>query len=241
MQKQILIVEDEQWASESLSEQLLELLGENISLNFARTVRDAVSFLTKRQPDLAFMDVHLGDGISFDIFQEVKADFPVIFTTAYDEYALKAFQHNGYAYLLKPFETEDLKKALDKVDFIFGKEKTETKSYKSRFLVKYGNKMKSIPVEEIAYFMAEDKILFGYTFSADTFIVDETISSLMPKLSPGNYFQINRKFIIHINAIDEMMKTTRNRVKLKLVPHILDTDIIVSEDRSTAFQEWLNT
>lgn len=241
MQKQILIVEDEQWASESLSEQLLELLGENISLNFARTVRDAVSFLTKRQPDLAFMDVHLGDGISFDIFQEVKADFPVIFTTAYDEYALKAFQHNGYAYLLKPFETEDLKKALDKVDFIFGKEKTETKSYKSRFLVKYGNKMKSIPVEEIAYFMAEDKILFGYTFSGDTFIVDETISSLMPKLSPGNYFQINRKFIIHINAIDEMMKTTRNRVKLKLVPHILDTDIIVSEDRSTAFQEWLNT
>lgn len=239
MQKQVLIVEDEQWASESLSDQLHELLGDSIALNFATTVRAAVSYLSKRKPDLVFMDVHLGDGISFDIFNQIKTDAPVIFTTAYDQYALQAFQHQGYAYLLKPFELDDLKEALEKVHFVFAKE-PEAKPFKSRFLVKYGNRMRSIPVEEIAYFMADDKILFAYTFKGEQFIVDETISSLVPKLSSDNYFQISRKFIIHINAIKEMLKITRNRVKLKLNPSLEEVEVIVSEDRSSAFQDWLN-
>src|SRR5690606_3007360 len=134
MKTHILIVEDEQWALESLSDQLNELLGKDLVLSFASTVRDAIKLISKNTYDLVFMDVHLGDGLSFDIFQEVKTDFPVIFTTAYDQYALKAFEHRGYDYLLKPFELEDLKKALEKVSFIFQKAE-ESKRYKSRFLV----------------------------------------------------------------------------------------------------------
>lgn len=242
MQRKILIVEDERWAYESLSEQLYELLANSISIDFVSTVREAVSYLSKHKPDLVFMDVHLGDGLSFDIFQEVKADFPVIFTTAYDQYALKAFAHRGYDYLLKPFELEDLKTALEKVAFVFQKPK-ETKGYKSRFLVKFGSKMKSIAIEEIAYFMADDKILFATAFNGEQFVIDETVSSLMPKLSPNNYFQVNRKFIVHIKAISEMHKISRNRIKLKFNPALnpQDIEVIVSEDRSIAFQDWLNS
>lgn len=186
------------------------------------------------------MDVHLADGLSFDIFKKIKVDVPVIFSTAYDNYALEAFKNQGYAYLLKPFELEDLQAALSKVDFVFTNAE-EPVSYRSRFLVKFGNKMKTVAVHDIAFFMAEDKILFGYTFECDQVVIDETLTSLMPRLSPDIFFQISRKFIVNINAIQEMVKVARGRIRLNMASQPKDVEIIVSEDRSTDFQNWLDS
>lgn len=239
VKSQILIVEDEKWASDSLQEQLVELLGDSFHTHIVTTVRDAISHLQQYRVDLVFMDIHLADGLSFDIFKTVKVPVPVIFTTAYDNYALEAFKNQGYDYLLKPFELEDLRAALSKVDFVFSKVDAPL-AYKTRFLVKFGNRLKTVAVQDIAFFMADDKILFGYTFEGDQVVIDDTLSSLMPKLSPDVFFQINRKFIVNINALQEMIKITRGRIKLQLSAQPKDIEITVSEDRSTDFQNWLN-
>ena len=239
VQIQILIVEDEKWAFESLTEQLTELFGSRIIIEGVTSVRVATQYLDKHRVDLVFMDIHLADGLSFDIFKKTKVKVPVIFTTAYDNYALEAFKNQCYAYFLKPFELEDLQAALSKVDFVFTKAQVPV-SYKSRFLVKFGNKMKTVVVQDIAFFMADDKILFGYTFQGDQVVIDDTLSSLIPKLTPDSFFQINRKFIININAIQEMVKITRGRIKLNMTVQPKDLEIVVSEDRSTDFQNWLN-
>ena len=239
VQIQILIVEDEKWAFESLTEQLNELFGARIAIDGVTSVCDATQYLQKHKVDLVFMDIHLADGLSFDIFKKTKVEVPVIFTTAYDNYAFEAFKNQGYAYLLKPFELEDLQAALSKIDFVFAKAE-EPVTYKSRFLVKFGNKMKTIVVQDVAFFMADDKILFGYTLEGDQVVIDDTLSSLMPKLSPQNFFQINRKFIININAIQEMVKIARGRIRLHMNAQPNDLEIVVSEDRSTDFQNWLN-
>lgn len=237
MQTQILIVEDEDWAVENLSEQLVELLGDTIRLHITRTVRETVSFLKANVVDLVFMDIHLGDGMSFDVFKEVNITLPIIFTTAFDQYALEAFKHRGYAYILKPFQLSDLKGGLERVNFVFDKQ--DVMPYKARFLVRYGNKLKSIPTTEIAYFMADDKLVFANTFSGDSYVIDETIGTLTGRLAPETYFQINRKFIVHVSAIADMSKISRNRIKLKLSPPCKE-EVIVSEERSVAFQQWLN-
>jgi len=204
------------------------------------TVRDATAWLIKHDVDLIFMDVQLGDGLSFDIFEQVKISVPVIFTTAFEDYALKAFRNQGFAYLLKPYDEDELKEAIAKVS-PFLPEDTSPISYKSRFLVRYGMRLKSIPIDEISYFMAVDKILYGYTTEGDEFIVEDTITGLVTRLDPKFFFQINRKFIIHIDAIVDMLKVGRNRIRLQLQPALTTTiEVIVSEDKSADFQLWLD-
>ncbi len=240
MVHKILIVEDEEWASEGLLEKLHILLPNKFEATVKTTVREATAWLAKQDVDLIFMDVQLGDGLSFDIFDQVKIQVPVIFTTAFEDYALKAFQHQGFAYLLKPFEEEELQEALTKVAPFWAAEKVES-SYKNRFLVRYGMRLKSIPVSEIAYFMAEDKLLYGYTLDGNQFILEDTITGLMPRLDPTNFFQINRKFIVHIQSILDMLKVGRNRIRLQLQPPVpMEVEVIVSEDKSTDFQDWLD-
>jgi len=240
MATQILIVEDEDWAVDSLSEMLSEIWNEDFTIEVLSTVREAIDWLTKHKADLIFMDVHLGDGLSFDIFDSIKVKTPIIFTTAYEEYALQAFQNNGYAYLLKPFELEELRIAVNKVQSLIPKH-GQSSSYKNRFLVKYGIRLKSIRVEDIAYFMADDKLLYGFSMQGEKFIVDETITKLIPKLNPTFFFQINRKFIVHIQAIVEMVKISRNRIRLQLQPQLLeDVEVIVTEEKSNEFQLWLD-
>ncbi|MGJ1430968.1 LytR/AlgR family response regulator transcription factor [Sphingobacterium spiritivorum] len=236
----VLIVEDESWASESLMEMLTELWNDEYTAVVKSTVRDVISWLSKNETDLIFMDIHLGDGLSFDIFNHIKIQTPVIFTTAFDEYALEAFRNQGYAYLLKPFELPELKEALSKVESLLPREEI-IPHYKNRFLVRYGIRLKSVPVEDIAYFMADDKLLYGFSVQGDRFIVDDTLSKLAPRLDPEFFFQINRKFIIHIQSIGEMLKMSRNRIKLQLHPQILENlEIIVSEEKSHDFQLWLD-
>ncbi|QQT25521.1 LytR/AlgR family response regulator transcription factor [Sphingobacterium spiritivorum] len=236
----VLIVEDESWASESLLEMLTELWNDEYTAVVKSTVRDVISWLSKNETDLIFMDIHLGDGLSFDIFNHIKIQTPVIFTTAFDEYALEAFRNQGYAYLLKPFELPELKEALSKVESLLPREEI-IPHYKNRFLVRYGIRLKSVPVEDIAYFMADDKLLYGFSVQGDRFIVDDALSKLAPRLDPEFFFQINRKFIIHIQSIGEMLKMSRNRIKLQLHPQILENlEIIVSEEKSHDFQLWLD-
>lgn len=240
MFKNILIVEDENWASESLLEKLSQLISAKFDYTVKTTVREATDWLLKHDVDLIFMDVQLGDGLSFDIFDQVKIQVPVIFTTAFEDYALKAFQNQGYAYLLKPYDEDELQEALNKVAHFF-EDKNSNLQYKSRFLVRYGMRLKSIPTTEIAYFMAEDKLLYGYTNEGSQFIVEDTITGLVSKLDPQFFFQVNRKFIIHIESIVDMLKVGRNRIRLQVQPALpAEVEIIVSEDKSSDFQMWLD-
>lgn len=233
---QILVVEDEEWAWNRLRDMLAtSLLAENPNLVRLDTIRDAVEWLRKNKPDLIFMDIHLADGISLEVFKQVPVSAPVIFTTAYDDYALDAFQNQGYAYLLKPFDAEDLERAIAKVRKLLPSDEPR---YKNRFLVKYGIHLKSLPVSDIAYFMAEDKILFVIEKSGGRYIMEDTLMGIAAKLDPTFFFQVNRKFMVHIDAIVSMVKISRGRVKIKLLPEN-DTDVIVSQERSILFQEWL--
>lgn len=247
----VLLIEDEELAAGTL-QQLLRRIDPQIKiLAIIGTVAAAVQWLKTNDADLIFMDIHLGDGESFDIFQEVTVTAPVIFTTAYDQYTLKAFKHQGIDYLLKPFEESDVRAALEKLAHIRGPidtvpEKASAPTVtagrlRNRFMVKIGNLIKTIQMEEVAWFMASDKYLFMITRDQQRYIIEETIGSLEPQLNAADFFRINRKFIIHIGAIKEMHKLTRNRVQILLNPPPTDNiDVIVSEERAEEFKQWLN-
>lgn len=249
----VLIIEDEELAADTLRKLLLQLNPNIQVLGIIGTVEAAVSWLNKNTADLLFMDIHLGDGESFQIFDQVTIDCPVIFTTAYDQYTLKAFKNQGIDYLLKPFDEADVQAALDKLNAI--RKSPEPVSaiasiqlpepaavrIRNRFMVKVGKLIKTVQVEDVAYFMADDKYLFLVTNDKQNFIIEETIGSLEPQLDAATFFRINRKFIINIQAITEMYKLSRNRVRIVLAPNPPDgVEVVVSEERAEAFKNWLN-
>ncbi len=249
----VLIIEDESLAAATLQGMLGHLDPKIKVLGILETVEAAVNWLKQHQADLIFMDIHLGDGESFQIFQQVKINIPVIFTTAFDQYALKAFKNQGIDYLLKPFDEDDVQAALFKLGTLrahlhptavttplMDPELELQQKVQSRFMVKVGKQVRTVPAAEVAYFMADDKYLFLITTDHQHYIVEETISSMERKLDPLNFFRINRKFIIHINAIQEMYKLSRNRLRITLMPQPAGLEVVVSEERSGAFQTWLN-
>ncbi len=245
-----LIIEDEELAADTLRNMLLHINPNIQVLAILGTVEAAVNWLEKNKADLLFMDIHLGDGESFQIFQQVAIDSPVIFTTAYDQYTLKAFKNQGIDYLLKPFDEEDVRAALVKLsvlrnstDTTAARLKTVSSSLtrRSRFMVKSGKLIKTIQTEDVAYFMAEDKYLFLITRDGQNYIIEETIGSLEPQLDAKEFFRINRKFIVNIHAIREMYKLSRNRVRIVLSPVQAEgLDVVVSEERAEAFKNWLD-
>lgn len=246
----VLIIEDEELAADTLHKMLLQLNPKIEVLAILGTVESAVSWLSKNTADLLFMDIHLGDGESFQIFQQVPVDSPVIFTTAYDQYTLKAFKNQGIDYLLKPFDEEDVAAALAKLDRIRKfteldipqiSPKSEEPRIRNRFMVKLGKLIKTVQSDDVAYFMADDKYLFLVTNDKQNYIIEETIGSLEPQLDTSDFFRINRKFIININAIREMYKLSRNRVRVVLEPAPVEgLEVVVSEERAEAFKNWLN-
>lgn len=246
----VLIIEDEELAADTLHKMLLQLNPKIEVLAILGTVESAVSWLSKNTADLLFMDIHLGDGESFQIFQQVPVDSPVIFTTAYDQYTLKAFKNQGIDYLLKPFDEEDVAAALAKLDRIRKfteldipqiSPKSEETRIRNRFMVKLGKLIKTVQSDDVAYFMADDKYLFLVTNDKQNYIIEETIGSLEPQLDTSDFFRINRKFIININAIREMYKLSRNRVRVVLEPAPVEgLEVVVSEERAEAFKNWLN-
>lgn len=246
----VLIIEDEELAADTLRS-ILQHINPNIQiLDVLGTVEAAVLWLNKHNADLLFMDIHLGDGESFEIFRQVKVTSPVIFTTAYDQYTLKAFKNQGIDYLLKPFDEEDVRAALSKLSSLRNfpdqiattiSSKLPVLSQRNRFMVKSGKLIKTVQSGDVAYFMAEDKYLFLVTKEGHQYIIDDTIGSLEPRLDAADFFRINRKFIININAIREMYKLSRNRVRIVLSPSPTEgLDVVVSEERADAFKNWLD-
>ncbi|WP_343659311.1 LytTR family DNA-binding domain-containing protein [Chryseobacterium sp.] len=219
-----------------------------------RSKKQAVDFFEKNSADLIFMDIHLGDGMSLEIFEQIELFAPIIFITAFDEYAMRVFRHFTIDYLLKPFEEEDLHKALQKFISIrnnFDPELT-LKSISSlhqgnadmmkRFMVRDGNKLKSIDEHNIAYFFASGKYLFLTTKDHQTYIYDDTIKDIIQKLNPDVFFKINRKFIINKEAVSQIIKHSSQKVEIKLSPEPeVNADVFISKMQIAECLNWLNT
>lgn len=252
----IAIVEDELLAStylKSLLEKQVFLPIESITI--LRSVKQSILFFQEQTVDLIFMDIHLGDGKSLEIFKEVAILTPIIFITAYDSYAIQVFKQFTLDYILKPFEGQDLYQALEKFNTIRGNydsapamrslvsvENNQTSTSQNRFLVYHGHKLRSVDQEEVAYFLASGKHLFLHTKEGDSFIYDDTIKDIIHKLDARYFFKINRKFVIHIDAISEIIKHSSQRIEVVLNQHPEgESPILVSKSQLNAWKEWLNT
>jgi len=225
------------------------LAKENILVSaMLHSVSEAVSWLKQHPaPDLIFADIQLSDGISFDIFEQVPAQSAIIFTTAYDQYAIRAFKLNSIDYLLKPVKPDDLRFALDKFHNNTNKEVDiqqlissikNDKDYKKRFGVQYGTHLQSIPVEEIAYFYSQDKTTWLVTYSGEEFMYDQALEKIEKQLNPDFFFRINRQFILSSKAIKDVVQYTNSRLKIILHP-VTQTDVIVARERVKDFKNWL--
>lgn len=249
----VLIIEDEEAASQRLQKLVAEALPEAVILQPLASIRAAIEwFKANAAPDLIFLDVHLADGQSFEIFKEVKITNPIIFTTAFDQYALEAFKVNSIDYLLKPIKKEELKNAIDKflkfsvarhpdINFqsLLSALQKEPSTYKQRFVVRYGEHIKTIETADSAYFYTENKGNFLVTKDNKRYSIDYNLDQLEEILDPKKFFRINRQVIIGFHAITEMFSYSKSRVLIKLnPPSKLET--IVSSERSASFKLWLN-
>lgn len=249
----VLIIEDEQLAANRLIRLIKGIEPEINILEVIDTVEDSVVWLKENEADLIFMDIQLADGNSFSIFDQVDVFTPIIFSTAFDQYAIKAFEVNSIDYLLKPVQQDKLAKGLEKykrqqnegqfVDIASlmrsFKGEEEKKEYQQRFLVSAGDKLRSIPIEDVAYFYGQKRYVFLITKDNRRHIVDYTLGKLETLLDPKNFFRINRQFIIGYKAIRNMYPYSKSKVKVDLDP-VSDVEAIVSADRSRNFKDWLN-
>jgi DNA-binding LytR/AlgR family response regulator len=246
----VIILEDETRAANHLERLLAKVAPAMTVLAKIESVRDGVKYLqTHPEPELIFSDIQLADGLSFDIYRQVAMRCPIIFTTAYDHYAIEAFQTNGIDYLLKPIEEERLRQAIEKARHFspgLSLEKLlsmaspiSEKAYKSRFMVKVGDKIKSVPVEEILAFFSQEKASFIRTRDAHTYCIDYALDQLEPMLDPEKYFRINRKYMVSIEACTNILAWTNSRLRLK-IDGIDDPDIIVARERVQEFKMWLD-
>jgi DNA-binding LytR/AlgR family response regulator len=255
----VLIIEDEELAVKKLQKTLASIDIEAEVVGVADSIRSSVSWLQNNpSPDLILMDIELADGQSFEIFDKVEVKSTVIFTTSYDEYALKAFKVNSIDYLLKPVQKEDLQAALDKLKNLksmFGtsnsaaslnvdnlvkelQQKLQPKEFRKRFLVKHAQKLVSIDVEEIAYFYSDGRLNFFKTSDNRKFVVDYTMDDLEGMLNPEQFFRISRAFYVSVNSIDQIHDYFGNRLLLNLKPTV-DKETIVSREKVADFKKWM--
>lgn len=244
----VVIVENEQLAAEKLIGLIKNIQPEVEVIQVLETVEEAVNWFTQNiSPDLIFMDIQLDDGISFEIFDAVKITAPIIFTTAYDEYAIRAFKVNSIDYLLKPIEKDALDQALQKFKSQFAVNNLEDKveriinqintKYKTRFFIKIGVRFKSIPIENICCFFVQERNTFLKTDAGKNFDLDDSLDQLQKRVDPNLFFRINRNFLVNINYIDEIISYSANRLKL-IIKH--NEDIIVSRDKVSDFKQWMD-
>ena len=244
----VLIVEDELLAREYLENLLSKTTYEIEICGGVDSVKSGISwFLSNPEPDLVFMDINLGDGICFEIFEVVHVSCPLIFTTAYDQYAIRAFKQNSIDYLLKPVNLRDLNNALDKYSRLSRKntpknprdlESMLAREYKRRFIVKIGNRLITIAVEDISYFTSRDKSTYAVTNAGRSYPVDYTIEKLGTLLDPIDHFKVNRKYILSYASIGEMVAYSNSRVKVALLQG--KDEVIVARERVEMFKEWLD-
>lgn len=245
------ILEDEELAGKKLRILTQKLLPNAEVAEAMDSIAEASLAFEKDQPDLLLADIHLSDGLSFELFENVQVDCPVIFTTAFDEYALKAFELMSVDYLLKPISEEDLQKALDKLEkFRSGKDEALAllnqirkiqnggKTYQERFLVPEGQHFKSLKTSEIAHFMGEGKFTFAIDKAGKEYLIDYNLSQLEELLDPSKFFRINRAIITHIDSVERVHPYGQSRLMLDLTP-ASKKEASVSADKSRAFKEWL--
>lgn len=248
----IVIVEDEKLSAEHLTTMLQRIDASfRIVASFDSVRSTVAAFQQGLQADMLFLDIHLADGNGFDIFKSLQLDIPIIFTTAYHEYAIQAFQVNSVDYLLKPVGIQELKRAVEKLrkynqmpsqvfpDAMADVFQNLTKTYKARFLVKSGQQIESIKTDDVIHFITLDSITFLVISNGKKYPVDYTLDQLEELLSPQSFFRINRKVIIHIKSIEKV--TTYFNSRLQISTKLLDTEAcVVSRDRVNDFKSWLD-
>ncbi len=246
----VLIIEDELPAAKRLQKLLLKAEPEAEILEVIDSVEDSVAWFGQhKDPDLVFMDIQLADGQSFEIFRHCEFQSPIIFTTAYDEYALKAFKVNSLDYLLKPIDPEELCKGIAKYrrmtklsyspSLLRDLAQQLQPSFKERFVIKIGDQLRYVPVTDIAYFHATDGSIFLYTKTGKRFLIDQKMEDLDTLLNPKVFMRINRSFIVHLSSVNRIHTYFNGRYKLELNPDISE-EVIVSRDRSRGFRNWLD-
>jgi two-component system response regulator LytT len=247
-----IIIEDEKPAARLLQRKLKKL---NIQVGvMLHSIEESIEWFSKNEhPDLIFLDIQLSDGLSFEIFEKVEIKSAIIFTTAYDEYALRAFKLNSIDYLLKPIDEEDLEVAVGKFQLRIPKKESLKidfeeikkmfsnpfdKKYKKRFTVRIGQHLKVILVEEIECIYSENKGAYIHTFDNRNYLVESTLEILEQELDPRDFYRISRKFIIPLKAIKEIVLYGNSRLKVVL-PSYNDEEVIVSREKVSHFKEWL--
>jgi len=251
--KRVLIIEDEKPAAERLK-RLVSEIGDISILAHLESVEEAVHwFKNNKPPDVAFFDIQLADGKSFNIFEQAAVKCPVIFTTAFDEYAIQAFKVNSVDYLLKPVDEGELQAAWDKFITIYDREEPEAiatlnkqiktlltqKQFKSRFLIKSGEQFKFILSEHVAYFFSDAGNTFLVNLEGKQFLLDEKLEKLETQINPDMFHRISRKFIVSCDSITKISSYFNSRLILELTPSSTQ-EVIVSRERVSAFKAWLD-
>jgi DNA-binding LytR/AlgR family response regulator len=255
----ILIVEDEELAVKKIQKTLNNVDASAQVVGITDSIETTVDWLNNNPaPDLILMDIELSDGQSFDIFNRTEVKSAVVFTTSYDEYALKAFKVNSIDYLLKPIQHEDLAAALNKyknmkdlytvsspapelnMDHLVKelRQKLQPREYRKRFLVKHAQKLVSIELDEIAYFFSDGRLNFFKTYDNRKFVVDYTMDELEDMLDPDRYFRISRSFYISVASVEQIHEYFGNRLLLHLKPAV-DKEAVVSREKVTEFKKWM--
>jgi DNA-binding LytR/AlgR family response regulator len=249
----VLIIEDEKPAARRLNRMLAALDIE--AQQMLHSVEESLNWLQNNEhPDLIFLDIQLSDGLSFEIFEEIEVKSAIIFTTAYDEYALKAFKLNSIDYLLKPLDSDELEAAVNQ----FKQQETKTsdvqvnlddirkllinpvdRKFKKRLSIKVGQHIKIIHIDEIECFYSENKSTYIHTKENRNYLLDNSLENWQEQLNPEQFFRVNRTFIVHINAIKDIVAYSNSRLKLILNSY-KETEIIVSRDRVKDFKNWID-
>jgi DNA-binding LytR/AlgR family response regulator len=249
----VLIIEDERPAAARMKQLIGKFLPEAAIFGHLDSIISAVNWLQNEpSPDLIFCDIELADGQSFEIFEQVQIKSPIIFTTAYDQYAIKAFKLNSIDYLLKPIDPEELEKAISKykeqsfqpqlnINQLQQLLKPQETDYKRRFMVKIGEKIQSIPLEEVAYFFSAERTIFMQSKEiGKRYILDYTLDQIEEMLDPKMFFRLNRKYITTFESIDQVLSYSNSRLKVKL-KSCDDNDILISREKVAKFKEWLDS
>ena len=248
----ILIIEDEQPAAKRLEKMLVEIVPNFELMNRCDSIEASVAYIRSgAKPDLIFLDIQLGDGLSFDIFKQVEINCPIIFTTAYDEVAIRAFELNSIDYILKPVSKEKLEKSIEKYRKISNQSSLSDwsalasllekgkREYKQRFLVYVGEHLHSVQTADIAYFYSVEKTTFLVTQAGKSYPVDFSLDKLESLISPDDFFRINRNYIVSINSIKKINILSKSRIKLIIDPQPVE-EILISTARTHEFRIWLD-
>jgi two-component system, LytTR family, response regulator len=251
MNMKVIIIEDEKPAAEKLLKAIQKADASIEVVAVLNSVKASVDWLLQNpMPELLFMDIELGDGLSFKIFDKINISSPVIFCTAFDEYWQEAFVHSSIDYLLKPVKQDKLETALNKYDKLKQhftasfqqlqqwQQQPAGNGYKKRFLVKRGTDYISVKTEDIAYFYATYKLVCMVDSKNQKFILDQSLADIEKQLDPAQFYRVNRKYLIQLSAIKKIKSYPKSKLQLEIEPPVSE-DVIISQENVSAFKEWL--